>query len=129
MDIAAAQHVCRTVKKVCFRYLETQNLNQDPLENIFGVIYFHCCSNSNATVGQFVRALKTSIIKGLDFSGLMGTNCEYDGTSLLDDLHSLLKVSDASPPQVTAGRTLMMFLIVSMFRGSTAGSGCCCMCS
>jgi hypothetical protein len=149
MDIAAAQHVCRTVKKVCFRYLEIQNLNQDPLENIFGfvqrcllgctavlndcgpssgdhnftrpdnpvdssehhtgrrgnlkshnifdVIHFHCCSNNNQTVGQFVGALKTSINKGLDFSGLMGTNCEDDGTPLLDDL----KVSDASPPQVS----------------------------
>jgi hypothetical protein len=61
-------------------------------------------------VEQFVGALKTSIINGLAFSGLHGTNCEDDHTPLLDDLQYLLKVSDASP-QVKAGRTLMMFLI------------------
>jgi hypothetical protein len=49
-------------------------------------------------VGQFLDALKTSIINGLAFSGLRGTNCEDDGTPLLDDLHLLLKVSDASTP-------------------------------
>jgi hypothetical protein len=87
MDIAAACHVWRTVKKA-----------GSPFENTLGVICFHCGSNSNPTVGQFVGALKTSIINGLAFSGLHGTKCEDDGTPLLDDLHSLLKVSDASPP-------------------------------
>jgi hypothetical protein len=49
-------------------------------------------------VGQFVGALKTSIVSGLAFTGLRSTNREDVGTPLLDDLHSLLKVSDASPP-------------------------------
>jgi hypothetical protein len=87
MDIAASCHVWRTVKTA-----------GSPFENTLGAICFHCGSNSNQTVGQFVGALKTSIINGLAFSGLHGTKCEDDGTPLLDDLHSLLKVSDASPP-------------------------------
>jgi hypothetical protein len=87
-----------TVKKADFKYLETRNLNQDPLENTSGAIRFHCGSNNKPTVGQFVGALKTSIINVIALSGLHGTNCEDNGTPLLDDRHSLLKVSDASPP-------------------------------
>jgi len=48
-----------------FKYLGTWNLNQDVLENTFGVIHFHCGSNSNLSVGQSVDALKTVILNGL----------------------------------------------------------------
>ena len=53
------------VERGRFQYLETRNLNQDPLENTFDVIHLHCGSN-NPTVGQFRDALKTSI-NGLAF--------------------------------------------------------------
>ena len=52
----------RNVESAGFDYLEARNLNQDPLENTLGVIRLHCGSNNNPTVGQFVDALKTSII-------------------------------------------------------------------
>ena len=55
-------------------------------------------SNNNPTVGQFVDALKTSIINGLAYTGLRNANCEGDDTELLDNLHSLLKESIASRP-------------------------------
>jgi len=58
--IGAVQHVWRLLKFARFRYLETQNLNQNPLENTFGVIRLHCGLNNNPTVGQFADALKTS---------------------------------------------------------------------
>jgi hypothetical protein len=80
-----------------FDYLEIRRLNQDPLANTFGAIRLHCGSNSNPTVGQFVDALKTSIINGLAFRGLRGTNCKEDDASLLDNLHSLLREPEASP--------------------------------
>jgi hypothetical protein len=63
--IIAAQHVWRTVKEAGFQCLHTRNLNQDPLEVTFGAIRSYCGSNNNPTVGQFVDALKTSIINGL----------------------------------------------------------------
>ena len=74
------------------------NLNQDSLENAFGVICLHCGSNNNPTVGQFVDALKTSIINGL---ALTNTNCEDDKTELLDNLHSFLEESDTSLPHTS----------------------------
>jgi hypothetical protein len=96
VSIGAVQHVWRMLKQAGFKYLETQNLNQDPLENTFGVIRLHCGSNNSPTVGQFVDALKTSIINDLAFRELRNTNCEGDKTELLDNLHSFLEESDAS---------------------------------
>ena len=86
------------VENAGFDHLETQSLNQDPLENTFGVIRLHCGSNNNQTLGQFVDALRTSIINGLAYKDLCNANCEGDGTGLLDNLHSLLKESCAYQP-------------------------------
>ena len=102
VSIGAVWHVWRMLKEAGFRYLETRNLNQDPLENTFGVIQLHCCSENNPTVGRFVDALKTSIINGLAFRDLRSTNCEDDKTELLDNLHSSLDESDASLPHPSA---------------------------
>jgi hypothetical protein len=66
--------VWRIWKEAGFKYLETRNLNQDALENTFGIIHLHCGSNSSPTVGQFVDALKTSIISGLALRDLKNTN-------------------------------------------------------
>jgi len=64
------------LKRAGFDYLETQSLNQYPLENTFGVIHLHCGSNNNPSVGQFVDSLKTSIISGLVHTCLHNANCE-----------------------------------------------------
>jgi len=90
--------VWKTFKRAGLDYLETRSLNQDPLENTFGVIHLCCCSNNNPTVGQFVDALKTSIISGLVHTVLRNANCEGDDIELLDILHFFLKESCASPP-------------------------------
>jgi hypothetical protein len=81
-----------------FKYLEIRNLNQDALENTFGAILLHCGSNYNPTVGQFVDALKTVIINGLAYRGLVNPNCKDDGATLLENLHSFLKPSSVFSP-------------------------------
>jgi len=48
-------------------------------------------------VGQFVNALKTSIINGLVYTGLRNANCEGDDSENLVNLHSFPKESCASP--------------------------------
>ena len=68
------------------------------LENTFGAICLHYVSNNNPSVGQFVVALKTVIISGLACRGLLNPNCEDDGATLLDNLHSCLKTSVVSSP-------------------------------
>jgi hypothetical protein len=49
-----------------FGYVETSRLNQDLLEDTFGVIPLHCGSNTNPNVGLFVDALKKSNINDPD---------------------------------------------------------------
>jgi len=61
ITIGAVQHAWRKVSEEH----ETRNLNQDALENTFGAIPLQCGANNNPSVGQFVDALKTVIIKGL----------------------------------------------------------------
>jgi hypothetical protein len=38
------------VKEAGFKYLHTQNLNQDPLESLFGAVCLYCGSNDNLAV-------------------------------------------------------------------------------
>jgi hypothetical protein len=98
--------VWRTSNRAGFDYLEIQCLNQDPLENTFGVIHLHCGSNNNPAVGQFVDTLKTSIIKGLAYAGLRNANCEGDDTEVLDNLHSFLKGSHATSPNPSTSHSV-----------------------
>jgi len=65
---------------------------------MFVVIHLHCGSFTNPTVGQFVDALKTSIISGLSYTGLQNAICDGDDIELLDNLYSFLQESRASPP-------------------------------
>ena len=57
VNIGAVRHVWGRLKQAGFKYVETRNLNQDPLENTFGVIRLHCGWNNNPPVGQCVDAL------------------------------------------------------------------------
>jgi hypothetical protein len=94
-SLGADMHVCRALIMEGCNSLETRSLNQDSFKNTFGVIHLHCGSNNNPIVGQFVDSLKTSIIYGLAYTGL---ETEADDTELLNNLHSSLKKSRASPP-------------------------------
>jgi hypothetical protein len=87
-----------------FDYFETLKLNQDPLENTYSTIRLHRYSKDNPNVAQFIYTLKISNINGHAFRGLCGSNCNEDGDTLLDDLHNLLRASDASPPKPSTSR-------------------------
>jgi hypothetical protein len=91
------------VKEAGFKCLCTKNLNQDLLKNTFGDICSYYGCNSNPTVGQFVDALKTSIII-VAFRGLCGTNCKDDGATFLNNLQSLLREPDTSSPNPSTSR-------------------------
>ena len=97
ITMAAVQHLWRRAnEEKKFKFLVTRNLNQDALQNTFGATRLHCGSNNNPFAGQFVDALKPVIINGLAFRGLLHPNCENDGATILDNLHSFLKPSSFS---------------------------------
>jgi hypothetical protein len=98
------QHLWRQLnEEKKFKILETLIVNQDTLENTFGAIDLHFGSNNNPSVGQFIDALKTVIISGLAYRGLLDPNYEDDGATLLDSLHSFLKPSSDSSPSLSTG--------------------------
>jgi hypothetical protein len=112
--------VCRIPKREGCDSLETQSLNQDPLENTFVVIRLHCSSNNNATVRKFVDALKTSITKGLvamqtvRVMRLSFWIIYIPFSRNLVHLHSIYS-------QVTVGTPFMMVLVALMLQDRRSG--------
>ena len=103
-SINAMETVWKAVKEVGFTSLETRALNQDSLENTFGVIRMSCGSNAYPSAAQFSDALKTGIINGLAYRGHNRGNCEDDGASLLDNLQTLLL--DQQQPRSTSSQSV-----------------------
>ncbi|XP_044757466.1 uncharacterized protein LOC123315702 isoform X2 [Coccinella septempunctata] len=72
-------------------FLNLRNLNQDPIENLFGQIRQHGCSNTNPTCSQFVAALKTVIVNNLSTPVSKTYNCEDDFCEALGNFGDFIK--------------------------------------
>ncbi|XP_063380558.1 uncharacterized protein LOC134669789 [Cydia fagiglandana] len=66
-----------------FNYLNLRSLNQDALENLFGLIRQNSPTNRNPTCTHFVSALKSIHISGMNAPHNRGSNCEEDLNKLL----------------------------------------------
>ena len=75
-----------------FRFLLTRRLNQDPLENFFGVIRQAGGFNANPTPYQFQNAYRKSCFNSLLQPSHSG-NCFRDGDKLLATLSKLRTIS------------------------------------
>lgn len=95
----AVERLWRNLNALDINSIATRRLNQDPLENCFGCIRYHCGSNDNPNVIQFISGIKTAIISNLRNTGHR-TNCEADTAVLNDNLSTfLLSSSDQSDKQ------------------------------
>lgn len=72
------QKLWATVKKAGVKCLKTRNINQDPLENFFGMIRSHNRRNINPTCSNFESSFKTLLINNLTCKHSIGNNCEED---------------------------------------------------
>lgn len=54
------------------------NINQDLLENFFGSVRAHGCSNVMPTASAFESAFKTLLINNISSTHSVGANCEKD---------------------------------------------------
>lgn len=88
-SINAILHIWNEVSQAGFIYLQQRALNQDPLENLFGLIRSYCGANHNPTFPQFAAAFKTSIVNGLALKGL-SENCQANDAAVLSDLRAFL---------------------------------------
>lgn len=72
-----------------------RNFNQDALENFFGAVRAHGCSNIMPTSSAFEGAFKTLLINNISSSHSVGSNCEKDDSVCLQSLkHFLAKPGD-----------------------------------
>ncbi|KAJ8911783.1 hypothetical protein NQ315_008836 [Exocentrus adspersus] len=79
-----------------FTFLCLRNLNQDPVENLFGVIRQHGVCNNNPTCHQFVAALKTTVLNNLSSPNKLNSNCLDDSCTPLANIKTLLAYDDHS---------------------------------
>ncbi|TGZ56683.1 Uncharacterized protein DBV15_12521, partial [Temnothorax longispinosus] len=66
------------VNKAGIKCLKTGYINQDPLENFFGLIRSHNRRNVNPTCANFESSFKTLLINNLTGKRTVGGNCEID---------------------------------------------------
>lgn len=76
-----------------------RNINQDALENFFGSIRAHGCSNIMPNSSAFESAFKTLLINNISSPHSVGANCEKDSGYCLQSLKKYLlmpKVRDTN---------------------------------
>jgi len=78
ITIKGFQKLWATIDKAGIKYLKTRNINQDPLENFFGMIRSHNRRNINPTGFNFESSFKTLLINNLTGKHSIGSNCEED---------------------------------------------------
>nr|XP_012224936.1 PREDICTED: uncharacterized protein LOC105673674 [Linepithema humile] len=86
------QNIWKIVNNADIQFLKTRNINQDPLENFFGMIRSHGRRNINPSCSQFCGSYKTLLINNLTSKRSMNSNCEdkNDG-DLLFNLKQFVK--------------------------------------
>ncbi|KAJ8913902.1 hypothetical protein NQ315_005699 [Exocentrus adspersus] len=89
--VKAIMRLWANLKDKGLQYLLLRNLNQDPLENLFGQIRQHGICNTNPTPHQFIAALKTVVVNNFAVPLSKSGNCEEDYCSSLGDFGAFLQ--------------------------------------
>ncbi|RVE45430.1 hypothetical protein evm_009948 [Chilo suppressalis] len=75
-----------------------RNINQDPLENIFGAIRAHGHGNTMPTAAGFQGAYKTRLINNFTSAHSIGTNCEKDDNFYLQIFQFFFDIESSVEP-------------------------------
>nr|XP_037875754.1 uncharacterized protein LOC119630429 isoform X2 [Bombyx mori] len=90
ISLKSLRDIWLEVQDLGYKYLNLRQLNQDALENLFGLIRQHGQTNKHPTCSTFIAAMKTSIISGLTAPHSKNSNCEEDKKELMTDFHDLV---------------------------------------
>lgn len=93
--------LCEYFHKLGHKSILLRHLNQDPLENFFGAIRAHGCSNIMPTAVAFEGAYKSLIINNLSSTHSMGANCEKDGGVCLQNLQYFFEMEGPAEPEIS----------------------------
>lgn len=84
-----------------FNFLCVRNFNQDPLENLFGMIRSIGVRNTQPTCASFKDAFKTILLNNYLSSHSPGANCEDDGSTSTGSLENLKRfVTEKKAPVI-----------------------------
>ncbi|XP_048481446.1 uncharacterized protein LOC105387240 [Plutella xylostella] len=97
ITLSSLQDLWNKLSRLGFKYLNLRQLNQDALENLFGIIRQHSPTNKNPTCASFIGAIKTALISGLTAPHNRGSNCEEDCKKLLTNFHELVFENESMP--------------------------------
>lgn len=87
------------------KYLTTRSLNQDPLENLFGLVRRMGADRDNPSPTQFREALRCCMISAiLDLHHSPGANCEVDVSRYLFDI-GLVRTASLTPTLISESET------------------------
>lgn len=96
-SLKSLRDIWQTLQGLGFKYFNLRQVNQDALENLFGVIRQTSPTNRNPTCAHYMAALKTSVITKLSAHHSRGSNCEEDEKKLLTNFHNLIFNEDEEP--------------------------------
>ena len=86
----------KRLKDLGFKQLKTKHLNQDPLENFFGLVRDHGAGNTKPTCFQFIGHFKALVINNLTHFHTWGANCDDNEGSFLLSWQNYLAFQDES---------------------------------
>ncbi|CAG4956916.1 unnamed protein product [Colias eurytheme] len=90
-SLSSLEDIWKYVDSKGFKYLNLRQLNQDSLENLFGMIRQHCPTNHFPTCYHFTAALKSNILTNLSTPVGKGTNCEVDENEAIIDFEDFFQ--------------------------------------
>ena len=94
--IQGTQLLWNRLKDLGFQHLKTKHLNQDPLENFFGLVRDYGAGNTKPTCYQFIGHFKALVINNLTHFHTLGSNCDDDEGSFLLSWQNYLAFQDES---------------------------------
>ena len=94
--IEGIQLLWKRLTDLRFQHLKTKHLNQDALENFFGLVRDYGAGNTKPTCYQFIGHLKALVINKLTHFRILGSNCDDDEGSFLLSWQNYLAFQDES---------------------------------
>lgn len=90
ISLKSLRDIWLEVQDLGYKYLNLRQLNEDALENLFGLIRQHGQTNKHKTCSTFIAAVKTSIISEHTAPHSKNSICEEDKKQLMTDFHDLV---------------------------------------
>lgn len=94
------QRLRNNLKRLSVKRFSPRNVNQDPLENFFGMIRSHGRRNVNPTSTQFQSSFKSLLINNLTSADTIKGNCQMDQDEVLCSLRNFVEKAGSADDNI-----------------------------